>query len=65
MPFLTPTTILPQRRPREQRRSKVYSVAEYLMMLQEVETLRLNRQARKAHQQQQQQEEEEEEEEEE
>ena len=52
MPFLTPTTILPQRRPREERRSKVYSVAEYLMMLQEVETLRLKRQARKAHQEQ-------------
>jgi hypothetical protein len=51
MPLRTPTTILPQR-PREERRSKVYSVAEYLMMLQEVETLRLNRQARKAHQQQ-------------
>jgi hypothetical protein len=28
----------------------VYSVPEYLMMLQEVETLRLNRQARKAQQ---------------
>jgi hypothetical protein len=51
MPFLTPTTILPQRRPREERKSKVYSVAEYLMMLQEVETVRLNRQARKARQQ--------------
>ena len=48
MPFLTPTTILPQRRPREERKSKVYSVAEYLMMLQEVETVRLNRQAREA-----------------
>ena len=48
MPFLTPTTILPQRRPREERRSKVYSVPEYLMMLQKVETLRLNRQAREA-----------------
>ena len=48
MPFLTPTTILPQRRPREERRTKVYSVAEYLMMLQEVETVRLNRQAREA-----------------
>ena len=48
MPFLTPTTILPKRRPREERRSKVYSVAEYLMMLQEVETVRLNRQAREA-----------------
>jgi hypothetical protein len=52
MPLRTPTTILPKRRPREQRRSKVSSVAEYLMMLQEVETLRLKRQARKAHQQQ-------------
>ena len=52
MPLRTPTTILPQRRPREERRSKVYGVAEYLMMLQEVETLRLNRQARKAHQEQ-------------
>ena len=52
MPLRTPTTILPQRRPREERRSKVYSVPEYLMMLQEVETLRLNRQARKAHQEQ-------------
>ena len=52
MPFLTPTTILPQRRPREERRSKVYSVPEYLMMLQEIQTVRLNRQARKAHQQQ-------------
>jgi hypothetical protein len=52
MPLRTPTTILPQRRAREQRRSKVYSVAEYLMMLQEVETVRLNHHARKAHQQQ-------------
>jgi hypothetical protein len=48
MPLRTPTTILPQRRPREERKSKVYSVAEYLMMLQEVETVRLNRQAREA-----------------
>jgi hypothetical protein len=48
MPLRTPTTILPQRRPREERRTKVYSVAEYLMMLQEVETVRLNRQAREA-----------------
>jgi hypothetical protein len=56
MPFLTPTTILPQRRPREERKSKVYSVAEYLMMLQEVETLRLNHHARKAHQEQQEKE---------
>ena len=30
----------------------MYGVAEYLMMLQEVETLRLKRQARKAHQEQ-------------
>ena len=51
MPLRTPTTILPQRRAREQRRSKVYGVAEYLMMLQEIETVRLNRQAREAHQQ--------------
>jgi hypothetical protein len=29
-----------------EKRSKVYGVAEYLMMLQEVETVRLNRQAR-------------------
>jgi hypothetical protein len=28
----------------------VYGVAEYLMMLHEVDTVRLNRQARKAHQ---------------
>src|SRR3712207_9447720 len=33
-----------------ERRSKVYGAAEYLMTLQEVETVRLNRQARKAHQ---------------
>jgi hypothetical protein len=52
MPLRTPTTIVPQRRPREERRSKVYSVPEYLMMLQEVETVRLNHQARKAQQQQ-------------
>ena len=51
MPFRTPTTILPQRS-RKERRSKVYSVAEYRMMLQEAETVRLNRQAHKAHQQQ-------------
>jgi hypothetical protein len=44
MSLRTPTTILPKR-PREERRSKVYGVAEYLMMLQEVETLRLKRQA--------------------
>ena len=50
-PFLPPTTILPQRRPREERRSKVYGVAEYLMMLQEeVETVHLKRQARQANQ---------------
>ena len=72
MPFRTPTTIVPQRRPREAGRSKVYSVPEYLMMLQEVEPVRLIRPARKAHhhhhhhqQQQQPQEVEEEEEEEE
>ena len=57
MPLRTPTTILPQRRPREERKSKVYSVAEYLMMLQEVETVRLNHQARKAQQQQEEEEE--------
>jgi hypothetical protein len=52
MPLRTPTTILPQRRAREQRRTKVYGVPEYLMMLQEVQKVRLNRQARKAHQEQ-------------
>jgi hypothetical protein len=32
-----------------ERRSKVYGVAEYLMVLQEAVKARLNRQARKAH----------------
>ena len=46
MPFLPPTATL-YLGPRE-RRSNVYGVAEYLMMLQEVEGVRSNHQAREA-----------------